>query len=92
MRLFGDIRIIAPFFFASRLRYLGIGVKLSQRMEAKKAPWQSKSLWVGLFAAIAPFFPAVEEWIQGNELAYSQALGLVFLLLRLITKDKISIR
>lgn len=59
-------------------------------MESKK-PWQSKTIWLGLIGAVAPFFPGVDAWIKGNEILYVQGISLVFMALRLISKGKISI-
>lgn len=59
-------------------------------METKK-PWQSKTLLVGLLAAIAPFFPVVDVWIHENAALYASLLSGVFMVLRLVTKGKVSI-
>lgn len=58
-------------------------------MENKK-PWASKSLWVGLIMAIAPFLPLVGDKIT-SEIAVS-VLGVVVMGLRLLTKKEISLK
>lgn len=59
-------------------------------MESKK-PWQSKTIWVALVAAILPFVPVADAWVKANPEVYVSVLGGVFTVLRLITKGKISI-
>ncbi len=60
-------------------------------MEESKKPWQSKTLIIGALVAIAPFIPGVSEWITANNDMFINGLGLVFMLLRLVTKDKVVI-
>lgn len=59
-------------------------------MDSKK-PWQSKTIIMGIIAALVPLFPPVSEWIAANPAVFSSAMGLVFTALRVISKDKISI-
>jgi hypothetical protein len=60
-------------------------------MESKK-PWQSKTNWVALIVALSAFVPSVGEMIAKNPEAFSMAVGAVFGFLRVITKEKISIK
>lgn len=57
----------------------------------KKKAWQSKTLIIGAITAIAPFIPGVSEWIAANDSMFVSGLGLVFMLLRVVTKDKVVI-
>lgn len=59
-------------------------------METKR-PWQSKSNWVGLLLAIAPFFPQVKEFTSANPDLTLQIVGGIMILLRQVTKGKITI-
>ena len=59
-------------------------------MEAKKT-WQSKTLWVALLTAIVPFFPWAQAQIAANPDLIITGLGLLFGMLRLITKSKVDI-
>lgn len=59
-------------------------------METKK-PWQSKTLWLGLLSAVAPFIPGVGAVIVNNPTVVTTGLGLIFMALRLISKGKIVI-
>ena len=59
-------------------------------MESKKA-WQSKTVWINLIAAIAAFIPAGAEWVQSHEQAFLIGFSAINIVLRLVTKDKISI-
>lgn len=59
-------------------------------MESKK-PWLSKTVWVGLITAVAPFVPGMSEWLSANAAVVVSVLGAIGILLRLITKDKISL-
>lgn len=56
-----------------------------------KAPWQSKTIWVALLGAIAAFCPPVQHFISGNPETYALVLSGLFSVLRIVTKDKISI-
>lgn len=58
--------------------------------ESKK-PWMSKTNWAALLVAVASFVPGVSSWVAANPDTFMQVLGGVFLLLRTITKGKISI-
>lgn len=59
-------------------------------MESKK-PWQSKTVWLSLATALLPFVPGASAWVAANPEVLTSALSALFLLLRLITKDKIVI-
>lgn len=59
-------------------------------MEAKK-PWHSKTVWMNLFAAIAAFTPVGSEWIASHEQAFMIAFSALNIVLRFVTKDKISV-
>lgn len=54
--------------------------------------WQSKTLWVGLIAAIVPFFPPAAAVIAANPEVTGLVLSAIFSGLRMITKDKVVIR
>lgn len=58
----------------------------------EKKPWQSKTLWVSLVVAIVPFFPPAQALILANPEVVSIALGGIFSVLRLATKDKVVIK
>lgn len=54
-------------------------------------PWLSKTLWMSLLVAVAAFFPAVSKFVAENPQAVLTILSLVFGVLRLVTKGRISI-
>lgn len=56
-----------------------------------KPAWASKTLWVALVVAIAPFIPAVQDFVVKSPEMVGMILGAVFALLRIISKDKIVI-
>jgi hypothetical protein len=56
-----------------------------------KKPWQSKTLWIALIAAVIPFFPGAETLVKQYPEVYSVLLGAIFAGLRAISNDKISI-
>jgi len=60
-------------------------------METKR-PWESKTNWMALISAAAAFIPAVQSFIVTNPETYAMILSGVFMILRQITKDKVSIR
>ena len=55
-----------------------------------KKPWYSKSVWTNLVIALAAFYPPVSEFIVSNPTLVVAAFGVVNVVLRLITKEKIS--
>lgn len=62
-------------------------------MEAAKKPWLSKTVWMGIVTALAPFIPGVAEWIANA--SHIETIGMIWgalaVLLRVVTKDKISL-
>lgn len=57
-----------------------------------KKPWASKTNWVALIVAVAPFFPSVQMWISANPELFAQSVGAIFMVLRMISQDKIKIK
>ena len=58
----------------------------------KKKPWLSKTLWGNLvMAALALVVPGVSTWLQANPQVMVIAFAGANALLRLITKDKLSL-
>lgn len=57
--------------------------------ESKK-PWASKSVWVGVLVAIAPFIPWAGQYVT-QEVAIS-VIGAIIVALRLITKKEIVLK
>lgn len=57
-----------------------------------KKPWQSKTIIVNfIVAAAALFYPPAHEWVQAHPMEISSLFAIVNVVLRLVTKDKISI-
>lgn len=63
-----------------------------------KRPWQSKTVVVnglmGLLSAAALFMPgagAVGEWMNGHAAEIGMAWGILNIVLRAVTKDKVSL-
>ena len=59
-------------------------------VEVKK-PWQSKTNWTGLLIALASFFPSVHTWVAANPDAFMQIVAGVTMILRFVSKGKITI-
>ncbi len=60
-------------------------------MDTKK-PWQSKTIIVNFIAAAgALFYPPVAQWIAAHPVELASAFSILNIVLRVITKDKISI-
>lgn len=57
-----------------------------------KKPWHSKTNWIALVVAIAAFFPPVSSWISENPEIFAQVTAGLFFLLRMMSKDKITIK
>ena len=58
-------------------------------MEVSKKPWQSKTILANLIVAIVAFVPGLQESISPEIVA--QALVVINIVLRLVTKDKIGL-
>ena len=54
-----------------------------------KSPFKSKTLWMSLITVILPFVPVLGPLAAANSQLVGVALGVIFGLLRLITKDRI---
>lgn len=55
-----------------------------------KYPWQSKTLWSNLAAAVIPFIPHASDWVAANPQAYCMGLGVLNMALRFVSQKKIS--
>ena len=53
--------------------------------------WQSKTLWINLIMALAAFIPGAAEWISGHPEIMSIAFVAINIVLRLVSKDQITI-
>jgi len=57
-----------------------------------KRPWESKTNWVALAMALLAFFPEAQQLVKENT-ELTMVLGpMVFMVLRHVTKGKISIK
>ncbi len=56
-----------------------------------KKPWLSKTLWVNLLLALAAFSPSAQEFLQGRPDIALIIPALINVVLRLVTKDKLSV-
>lgn len=62
-----------------------------EEIPSPKKPWQSKTLWLSLITAAAPFVPAFQKIIVEHYQLLGTVLGVLFAGLRSISKGKISI-
>lgn len=57
-----------------------------------KKPWQSKTILMNfVVAAGALFYPPVAEWVSAHPIEISSLFAVMNIVLRVVTKDKISI-
>lgn len=63
---------------------------MSDEKKAKK-PWLSKTLWANIIIAASAFYPPAREALTKNPELVLSLLSGVNMILRLITKDKISL-
>lgn len=57
-----------------------------------KKPWQSKTIIINFVAAsTALFYPPVHEWVMAHPTEISSLFAIANVILRMVTKDKISI-
>ena len=65
---------------------------MTEEIKIESKPiWKSKTFWSSLVVALAPLAPGTSEWISGNPEAYSAILGAMFMFLRTITSNKVTI-
>jgi len=57
-----------------------------------KKPWLSKTLWANALIALSAFYPPVGAWMAGNADLVLQLLAGLNILLRILTKDKLSLK
>lgn len=60
--------------------------------QESKVAWRSKTIWIAAITAIAGFFPPFQQWMIENPEMVTMTIGLVFGLLRAISKGKIDIK
>lgn len=64
---------------------------LSKEETGSKKPWLSKTILINAALAVSAFFPPALAWMQGNMELVVAGIGIVNVILRAVTKDKISI-
>lgn len=64
---------------------------MSEQVEEKKVFYKSKTFWVSVATGLLGWIPGVQEFLVGNPEIVTTALGVVFAILRFVTKDKIVI-
>lgn len=57
-----------------------------------KKPWLSKTLWMNALLAGSAFVPSIHGWAVAHTEFVMSAFGVLNMLLRFITKDKISLQ
>jgi len=55
----------------------------------EKSILKSKTFWFGLLTALAPLLPVFQTWLAGNEALFISAWGVLAVILRFLTKDKV---
>lgn len=65
-------------------------------VQGVKSPWQSKTIlvnfavmFVGALAIMVPSMVPVKAWIDANGVTIATALGVIGMILRVVSKDKI---
>ena len=61
-------------------------------MEQKKNTFLSKTLWTNFLVAGAAFFPVASDWMATNPTVMIVVFALVNIVLRLVTKEKLSLK
>ena len=54
--------------------------------------WVSKTVWMNLIVAIAAFVPPVQDWIGKNPEQFAWVFTAINVVLRLISKGKITLQ
>jgi len=65
---------------------------MNDKPASKTKSYLSKTLWVAVLTAIAAFFPPVKEWIADNPSTFSWAISGLFFVIRLVTKNAVSLK
>ncbi len=63
-----------------------------EEIQPNKPSWESKTLWFALINALIAFFPEAREWVATNPEIYMPILSGAFIVLRLLTKGRLSIK
>lgn len=58
----------------------------------KKKPWLSKTILLNAVMAVVAFFPVAQAWVSANPQVFVFGFAAVNFVLRLVTKDKISLQ
>jgi hypothetical protein len=66
-------------------------IKLTPPDESKRL-YKSKTVWVNLVMAVAAFIPGVGEWVSQNAEAAGAIVAGINVVLRLVTKEKVSLK
>ena len=56
-----------------------------------KSVLKSKTFWMSLIVALAPLIPPVQAYVQANTEMVGLMVGGIFAVLRVITKDKVTL-
>jgi hypothetical protein len=59
--------------------------------KTSKPVWQSKTFWVAAITALAPLYPPVAAFVATNPTLVTVGLGVVFGVLRTVTKGAVTI-
>lgn len=69
---------------------------VTQKTTEGKPAWQSKTMIAGAVTALLPFVPGIGPvltgWVGANPEAFSAALGILFSVLRIVTKEKVVVK
>lgn len=60
-------------------------------IDGGKKPWQSKTLWINLLIAASAFVPQVHTLLVANPEVVAAVFAGLNIVLRLISKDKVSL-
>ena len=77
---------VASVVFSALMKFFQKG----KNMEKKK-PWESRQMIFGAVAALLPFIPGASNWFSSHQQVVLPVFGLATMLLRIISKGKISI-
>jgi len=64
---------------------------MSEQVEVKKVFWKSKTFWASVVTGALGYIPGVQDFLVANPEAVTSFLGVLFAVLRFVTKDKIVI-
>jgi hypothetical protein len=68
------------------------GYKIDPVTDSPAKPvWTSRTQWMAVITVVAGFFPSVQSFVANHPEVVIQALGIIFMVLRFVTKGAVTL-